>query len=90
VQRQRGLFDAAAISFAGALAINQQYTPALRNLGILRDLYLDDPAAALPLFEQYQALTGEDRPVASWIADVKQRAGKREPTAAPPTQPEAQ
>jgi tetratricopeptide (TPR) repeat protein len=83
VQRAQGLFDAAAHSFSAALAVDPEYAPALRNLGVLRDIYQDDPSAALELFEKYQALTGEDRPVTSWIADVKQRAGKHE---APPTE----
>lgn len=79
VQRQRGEFTAAADAYNRALAIDAQYAPALRNLGVLRDLYLDDPAAAVELFEKYKAITGEDRPVTSWIADVKQRAAKRAP-----------
>jgi tetratricopeptide (TPR) repeat protein len=88
VQRQRGLFDAAAVSYSGALAIDPQYAPALRNFGVLRDIYQNDPAAALALFEQYQKLTGEERPVTSWIADLKQRAPKTEPVAESPTTPE--
>ncbi len=83
VQRQRGGFAAAAESYTRALAINPQYAPALRNFGVLRDLYQDDPAGAVELFEQYKTLTGEERPVTSWIAEVKQRAGKREPAPAP-------
>jgi tetratricopeptide (TPR) repeat protein len=90
VQRQRGLFDAAAISYAGALAIDPQYAPALRNFGVLRDIYQDDPEAALNLFEQYQLLTGEDRPVTSWIADLKQRAARRAEAPAPAAQPEVE
>jgi tetratricopeptide (TPR) repeat protein len=89
VQRQRGLFDAAAVSYAGALAINPQYAPALRNFGVLRDIYQDNPAAALTLFEQYQMLTGEDRPVTSWIADLKQRVPKADVPIAPETSPES-
>ena len=48
---------------------------------MLLDLYLGDPAAALPEFERYKALTGEDKPVSTWIADVRKRSGA--PAAAP-------
>jgi cellulose synthase operon protein C len=90
VQRLRGNFTAAADSYTRALAINAQYAPALRNLGVLRDVYQDDPAAAVGPFEQYKAVTGEDRPVTGWIADVRQRAARRAPAvpAAAPASPQ--
>ncbi len=87
VQRRRGEFSAAADSYARALAIDPQYAPSLRNLGVLRDVYQDDPAGALQPFEQYKALTGEERPVTGWIADVKQRASKRGGAPAPAPAP---
>jgi lipoprotein NlpI len=77
VQRQRGEFTAAADAYARALAIDAQFAPALRNLGVLRDMYMDDPAGAVQPLEQYKTITGEERPVTGWIADVKQRASKR-------------
>lgn len=80
VQRQLGDFAAAGESYARALALAPDHAPALRNLGVLRDLYLDDPGSAIEPFERYQALTGEERPVTGWIADVKQRAARRAPT----------
>ena len=90
VQRERGNLGAAEQSYARALEADAGYAPAHRNLGILKDMYQADAAAALPHLEQYQALTGEEKPVTSWIADVKQRAGRgRESTAAPATQAEA-
>ena len=54
------------------------------------DMYLGDPGAAVPGFERYQSLTGEERPVTSWIADVKQRAARAggAAVAAPPAQAE--
>ncbi len=78
VQRQLGKFAAAAASYERALQANPEHAPAWRNLGVVRDMYLGDPAAAVEPFERYKALTGEDRPITSWIADVKQRAGRRD------------
>jgi cellulose synthase operon protein C len=89
-QRQRGKFVAAVESYEKALAADPGYAPAMRNLGVVRDVYLGDPAAAVEPFERYKALTGEDRPVTSWIADVKQRAAKRDSApVAPAAQAEA-
>jgi lipoprotein NlpI len=89
-QRQRGKFVAAVESYEQALSADPGYAPALRNLGVVRDVYLGDPAAAVEPFERYKALTGEDRPVTSWIADVKQRAARRDAApAAPAAQAEA-
>jgi len=86
-QRMRGQFKDAASSYEQAVAADAHYAPAWRNLGVLSDLYLGDPARALTAFEQYQRLTGEDKPVSGWIAELRQRLGmppvKRPAPAAP-------
>ncbi|MGC4028391.1 MAG: tetratricopeptide repeat protein [Steroidobacteraceae bacterium] len=84
VRRESGNFGAALDAYHTAIAVDPEYAPAYRNVAVLQDLYMGDPAAALPGFERYQALTGEERPVTSWIADVKQRAGKAGSAAAAP------
>ena len=89
VQRERGQFAAARASDEQALQVDPDHAPAHRNLAVVLDLYLADPGAALEHLERYQALTGEERPVTSWIADVKQRAGRRDAPAAPDTAAEA-
>lgn len=75
IRRQQGQFAAAAEAYEQALALVPEHAPTHRNLGVLRDLYLDDPAGAIEPYERYKALTGEDRPVTGWIADVRRRAG---------------
>ena len=87
-QRMRGEFKDAAASYQKAVEADPLYAPAWRNLGVLEDLYLGDPARALPAFEQYKSLTGEEKPVSGWIADLRQRLGmpavrKPEPAAPP-------
>src|SRR5256885_10177682 len=85
-QRLRGEFKDAASSYERAIAADAHYAPAWRNLGVLSDLYLADPGRALTAFEHYQQLTGEDKPVSGWIAEVRQRLGmplKRPAPAAP-------
>jgi tetratricopeptide (TPR) repeat protein len=75
-QRLRGEFPDAAASYEKAIAADSNYAPAYRNLGVVSDLYLGDPERALTALERYKELTGEDRPVTSWIAELRQRTGK--------------
>src|SRR5947207_5521566 len=86
-QRLRGEFKDAASSYERAIAADAHYAPAWRNLGVLSDLYLADPGRARTAFEHYQQLTGEDKPVSGWIAELRQRLGmpplKRPAPAAP-------
>jgi tetratricopeptide (TPR) repeat protein len=74
-QRMRGEFKDAASSYEQAIAADPRYAPAWRNLGVLSDLYLGDAGRALTAFEQYRQLTGEDKPVSGWIAELRQRLG---------------
>jgi len=72
--RQAGQFADAKAAYERALTLDPNYADAERNLAILHDLYLDDPAAALPHFERYQLLTqGADTQVAAWVAELKAR-----------------
>jgi tetratricopeptide (TPR) repeat protein len=82
-QRMRGRFKEAADSYEQAIVADPRYAPAWRNLGVLADLYLGDPQRALKAFEQYKAITGEEKPVNSWIAELRQRRGIKAPEAAP-------
>jgi tetratricopeptide (TPR) repeat protein len=75
-QRLRGEFPDAAASYEKAIAADTNFAPAYRNLGVVSDLYLGDPERALTALERYKELTGEDRPVTSWIAELRQRTGK--------------
>jgi cellulose synthase operon protein C len=78
-RRQRGNFKEALAAYEQALQIDPGFAPAHRNQAILLDLYLGDAQRALPEFERYKELSGEDKPVSGWIAELKQRLGIREP-----------
>ena len=85
-QRLRGEFPNAAASYEKAIAADPNFAPAYRNLGVVSDLYLGDPERALTAFERYKELTGEEKPVSGWIAELRQRTGKpplRRPQPAP-------
>jgi tetratricopeptide (TPR) repeat protein len=73
--RQEGRFVDARAAYAKALECDPAYAPAHRNLGVLLDIYLAEPVAALPEFERYQQLSGEDKPVSTWIAELRTRTG---------------
>jgi cellulose synthase operon protein C len=79
--RQEGKFSDARAAYAQALEHDADYAPAHRDLGVLLDLYLGDPVAALPEFERYQQLSGEDKPVSTWIAELRTRTGAKAATA---------
>jgi len=82
VRRSLGKLDDARMAYGKAISNDANYAPTHRNLGVLLDLYLQDPTAALAEFEQYRKLTGEDKPVSSWIAELRRRTG----VAAPPSE----
>jgi tetratricopeptide (TPR) repeat protein len=79
--RLEGKFHEAADAYNQAIMAKPDFAPAYRNLAIDLDLYLGDTAAALTAMEHYKELAPDDKAVAGWIADLKQRAGKN---AAPP------
>ena|SRR5579883_2065225 len=79
-QRLSGRFQDAEQSYSRAIAADPAYAPAYRDRGVLRDLYLDQPAAALGDFAQYRKLTGQDKQVLMWIAELEHRTGIKAPS----------
>jgi tetratricopeptide (TPR) repeat protein len=89
-QRMLGRFPDAAASYEKALAADPNFAAAHRNYAVLLDLYLGDPERALTALERYKELTGEEKPVTGWIAELRQRTGKPatpRPPAAPAAEP---
>jgi tetratricopeptide (TPR) repeat protein len=87
--RMAGKFQDAATAYESAIAADPNYAPAHRNFGVLLDLYLGDAERALTELERYKELTGEEKPVSGWIAELRQRTGKPaapRPQANPPAE----
>lgn len=77
VQRAEGRFDHARRSYQKAIDLDPGYAYAHLNLGILYDLYLQEPDKALAHYERYQALAPNDAgTVGKWIADLKRRSNR--------------
>jgi tetratricopeptide (TPR) repeat protein len=85
--RLRGEFQQAAAAYGRAIAADANFAPAHRNLGVVLDLYIGDPARALAELERYQELSGEEKPVSVWIAELRQRTGQKKPASPPPSTP---
>ncbi len=81
--RRQGRFDEAESAYLKALTENPDYALAHYNLGVLYDLYQQQPATAVQHYERYVALSdsGEEAPVDKWIADLRRRIGEPAKTA---------
>ncbi len=74
--RRTGRFAEARAIYEKAIERFPDYYPAHKNLGILCDLYLNDPACALAHYEIYSKGRPDDAQVALWIAGVRARLGR--------------
>ncbi len=74
--RRTGRFTEARAMYEKAIARFPDYYPAHRNLGIVCDLYLNDPACALEQYEIYSEARPEDKQVKLWVADLRARLGR--------------
>ncbi len=74
--RMLGRFPDAASAYERAIAADPSFAPAQRNLAVVLDLYLDQPAPALAALERYRTLAGEDKKVTGWIAELRQRVNR--------------
>jgi Tfp pilus assembly protein PilF len=74
--RKTGRFAEARAIYEKAIARFPEYYPLHRNLGILCDLYLNDPACAIEHYEIYSNARPEDAQVKLWIADFRDRLGR--------------
>jgi len=81
-RRNLGRMEEAGAAYDGAAMLDPSDPLPALNLGVLLDLYLGRPGAALAEYERYQQLSGgPDLQVAAWITEVRVRAGREEQSA---------
>ncbi|WP_136798912.1 tetratricopeptide repeat protein [Desulfosediminicola ganghwensis] len=73
--RAGGRFAEARDVYETTLQKYPEYLPARKNLGILCDLYLNDPASALAQYEKYHQIKPDDKQVKLWISEIRLRLG---------------
>ncbi len=71
--RRAGRFKEAREVYQKETALFPEYLPVHKNLGILLDLYMNDPEGALREFNTYIAGEPSDTKVKTWIAELKTR-----------------
>lgn len=79
VYRRMGKFDQSRNAYEQALSRDPSYAAAALNLGILSDLYVDDWAKAVSMYERYLTMASQgDAQVSKWLADLKRRKMPRQ------------
>jgi len=71
--RAAGRFAEARDVYETTLEKYPEYLPARKNLAILCDLYLNDPASALAQYEKYHEINPGDELVKLWISEIRLR-----------------
>lgn len=77
ILRRAGKFKEAREVYERSIDAFPDYLPVRKNLGILCDLYLNDPACALKQFELYSERVPGDEKVKTWVAELRMRLGKQ-------------
>jgi Flp pilus assembly protein TadD len=90
VYRKLGRFKEADAAYSQALRIDPSYALAHLNLGVLCDMYLQQPQRALDQFELYMKLAASpDQRVAGWVKELRGRVGTPKPASEAPKEASA-
>lgn len=84
ILREQGKFAEAKASYLAAITSDPSYAPAHRNLAVLADVYLDEPALALRHMELYGQLMPNDKDVENWLIEMRRRVQASAPASNSP------
>ena len=84
ILREQGKFAEAKASYLAAISSDPSYAPAHRNLAVLADVYLDEPALALRHMELYGQLMPADPDVENWLIEMRRRVQAAAPASSSP------
>jgi len=73
VYRKSGRYQDAQVMYETVLSMYPEFLPALKNLGILCDIYLQDLECAYRAYDEYLKIAPGDEKVEIWVADLKRR-----------------
>ena len=73
VYRKTGRYQEAREIYQSTLRMYPDFLPAIKNLGVLCDIYLQDLNCALEEYDEYLKRIPDDEKVKIWVADVKGR-----------------
>jgi Flp pilus assembly protein TadD len=71
--REHGDFRKAEEAYLRSIKLNPNFAAAYYNLGVLYDLYLNQPSDAVRCYREYERLAGQNQTVDVWIADLEHR-----------------
>jgi Flp pilus assembly protein TadD len=71
--RDSGKFDLARQTYESGLQIAPAHLHLNLNLGILLDIYLNQPEKALAYFQAAQKLSPNDKQIQTWLSDIQKR-----------------
>jgi Flp pilus assembly protein TadD len=75
--REHGDFRKAEEAYQKSIKLNPNFAAAYYNLGVLYDLYLNQPSDAVRCYREYERLAGQNQTVDVWIADLEQRTTRK-------------
>lgn len=77
IYRQSGRFDEAKKAYEGVISRYPRFLPAIKNLGILCDIFMEDLECAIEQYAAYLKFSPDEKNIKIWLTDLQRRAGRK-------------